>query len=608
MITKPHYRYVILQIEDDILTSRTQAALLGSEGYEVLTAGSGEEALIILDTHNPDLVLMDIDLGGDRMNGVETAKRILVKNPLPIVFITGHTEKEYADRVRGIPRYGYVVKSSGTFVLIQAVEMALELHEKEKELRKQKDLLEATFSSIQEGISILDQQLTIQHVNTVMESWYPESLPLLGKKCYEAYHKRTGPCKICPSLRALKSGILESDTVQARSGGPKSKWLEVFSYPIRIAGNGRFSGVVEFVRDITERKCTEDALKEAEARWKFALEGAGDGVWDWNAQTNRVYFSSQWKKMLGFKEDEIGESLSEWSELLHPEDKERCHIDLQDHLDGKTPYYRNEHRIRCKDGMYKWILDRGKVVERTEDGKPLRVIGTHADITERKTMEEKASDLLEEKEQLLKEMNHRIKNNLSLVSSLLHLKHESLKGKADLTDVEHQIDAIRIVHEKLQNLDDITSIPFKEYVEDLLVTIFSSFTSCLISYRVMSEHFQLPTKIMVPLGLITNELAMNTMKYGFPGRRADNSKGSIPPNDTCKGVGDFSVNLKKDASQEEYILVISNNGPPFPEDVDIHNPESLGLGLVVALADQINASLELKRTPHPEFIFRFSLK
>ncbi len=77
MITKPHYRYVILQIEDDILTSRTQAALLVSEGYEVLTAESGEEALIILDTHNPDLVLMDIDLGGDRMDGVETAKSIL---------------------------------------------------------------------------------------------------------------------------------------------------------------------------------------------------------------------------------------------------------------------------------------------------------------------------------------------------------------------------------------------------------------------------------------------------------------------------------------------------------------------------------------------------
>jgi PAS domain S-box-containing protein len=140
--------------------------------------------------------------------------------------------------------------------------------------------------------------------------------------------------------------------------------------------------------DITERKRSEDALQESEARWQFALEGAVDGLWDWNVVTNRVFFSSQWKAMLGYEEHEIEDSLVEWEKRLHPDDRELCYADLQKHFCGETHIYRSEHRILCKDGTYKWILDRGKVIEWTDDGKPLRVIGTHSDITERKHAEE----------------------------------------------------------------------------------------------------------------------------------------------------------------------------------------------------------------------------
>ncbi len=117
-------------------------------------------------------------------------------------------------------------------------------------------------------------------------------------------------------------------------------------------------------------------MRESERRWQFALEGAGDGVWDWNAQTNNVFFSRQWKAMLGYGDDEIGDSLDEWDKRVHPDDRDRCYEDLEKHFRGETSEYRNEHRLLCKDGTYKWILDRGKVVERTEDEKPLRVIGT----------------------------------------------------------------------------------------------------------------------------------------------------------------------------------------------------------------------------------------
>jgi diguanylate cyclase (GGDEF)-like protein/PAS domain S-box-containing protein len=131
------------------------------------------------------------------------------------------------------------------------------------------------------------------------------------------------------------------------------------------------------------------ALQESEEHWRLALEGSGDGVWDWHVPTSTVWFSKQFKNMLGYAEDEIGTGLDEWSSRVHPEDMPYVMADLQSHLDGQTATYINEHRIRCKDGSYKWILDRGLVISRDATGEPLRVVGVHTDITERKLSEKK---------------------------------------------------------------------------------------------------------------------------------------------------------------------------------------------------------------------------
>ncbi len=160
--------------------------------------------------------------------------------------------------------------------------------------------------------------------------------------------------------------------------------VEVYSGPVVVSGQ---TLLYSLVHDISERLKAELDLKISEERWKYALEGATDGVWDWSVPTNKVFYSTQWKAMLGFEENEIGDSLDEWSKRVHPDDYDYTIRIVQDHLEGKTDFYSCEHRVVCKDGSYKWILDEGKVVQRDAFGKPLRAIGTHKDISKRKSQE-----------------------------------------------------------------------------------------------------------------------------------------------------------------------------------------------------------------------------
>ncbi|WP_353252212.1 PAS domain S-box protein [Salinisphaera sp. PC39] len=132
---------------------------------------------------------------------------------------------------------------------------------------------------------------------------------------------------------------------------------------------------------------SERGAGDDESWWRHAVEAGGLGVWDWHVPSGRVRFSREWKAMLGYADHEIGDSLEEWCSRIHPEDRGRCETDLQAHLDGITESYVNEHRMRRKDGDWMWILDRGRVIERDTDGRPLRMIGTHVAIDERKRVE-----------------------------------------------------------------------------------------------------------------------------------------------------------------------------------------------------------------------------
>lgn len=139
--------------------------------------------------------------------------------------------------------------------------------------------------------------------------------------------------------------------------------------------------------DVTDRKQAELALRQSEALWRLALESAGDGVWDWNLQTGEEFLSRSIKAMFGFDEPDLAHLAAELDGRTHPDDLAQLEADRRAHFDGTTPVYRNEHRVQCKDGSWKWVLSRGMVIARDDAGQPLRMVGTHTDITEVKQAE-----------------------------------------------------------------------------------------------------------------------------------------------------------------------------------------------------------------------------
>lgn len=191
---------------------------------------------------------------------------------------------------------------------------------------------------------------------------------------------------------ALSEGIAATDEITRRAveyrvilPDGSTRWLAV---QVRVhfagTGNGRHPVFAYGTsQDISERKRTDDRSRANEERLILALEGAEQGVWDWNVADGTVFFSKVWSTMLGYAEGELAGRFDDWASRVHPDDLVRCRKELDSHFAGETPSYRCEHRVRCKDGSYKWILAQGQVFTRTPGGKPLRMLGTHTDITER---------------------------------------------------------------------------------------------------------------------------------------------------------------------------------------------------------------------------------
>lgn len=255
-------------------------------------------------------------------------------------------------------------------------------------------LLQTTLASISQGIFMINAEGRIITFNPrVCELLdLPESLmatrPTLAEiTLYQLARGDFGPqaSEVDAPVRGYIMGVVDGHTP------------DLLPYYLRRTLAGRTleirtqalvtGGMVRTFTDVTDYVQAQAELLESESRWKLALESSGDGVWDWHIQTGEEFFSKRLLEMYGFGEHELTDQAAELDGRTHPDDVARLNQDRQAHFDGITPTYINEHRILCKDGRWKWVLTRGTVISRDAQGQPLRMIGTHTDITERKVSE-----------------------------------------------------------------------------------------------------------------------------------------------------------------------------------------------------------------------------
>jgi PAS domain S-box-containing protein len=244
------------------------------------------------------------------------------------------------------------------------------------------DYLQLIFDNLEESIVLLDKNLVILQSNKAATEgiWAKAGLCLLpGLNILDSVAKER-----LPLLKEIFADVLQGNkrtTEYAHQQNGVVYYFDTVMLPARNSFH-EIVGIIIYSKDVTERRTSENLLKEAEERWQFAFEASHQGAWDWDLQTNEIVYSGSYKKLYGFTEDEIANDPLEWNTRIHPDDRQRIEQDITNHLHSENDYYETKYRIRNKDGSYKWILARGKIIDRDSSGKALRMIGTHTDLTE----------------------------------------------------------------------------------------------------------------------------------------------------------------------------------------------------------------------------------
>jgi PAS domain S-box-containing protein len=253
---------------------------------------------------------------------------------------------------------------------------------------KNKSMLNAIAGSSGIGMCVINPDHTIAWYNDLHAKWFGALEKTKGRNCFEVFEGRDTICPDCPSRVSFQTGgvaVAERTGITTSAGADRI--VALTTSPLRDA-DGDVIQVVEIAQDITERKRAEEELRESHERLGLALDGGELGMWDWDLRTDAVTYSDRWAQMLEYRPDEVEPSVDFFRRHVHPEDLPAVLDRLAGHVEGRTRAYASEHRLRTKSGGLFWAMDRGRVVESDQDGRPVRVAGIIADITERKRAEE----------------------------------------------------------------------------------------------------------------------------------------------------------------------------------------------------------------------------
>jgi PAS domain S-box-containing protein len=384
-----------------------------------------------------------------------------------------------------------------------------------------------------------------------------------------------------------KEKIPPIQTVNKRKDGT------VFCSEITVTGY-RINGELYMfaaLRDITVRKEAEEALIRSETRFKQVVENAREWVWEVDPKGVYTYASPVVKQILGYEPEEIV-GKKHFFDLFHPEDIEITRELAFKYFTERKPFHNFLNRNVHKNKKPVWLLTSGvPILDEKEDLLGYR--GVDTDITELKRSEERVKVSLKEKELLLKEIHHRVKNNMAVIQSFLQLQSRYVKEERYrnmFLESVTRINSMARIHEKLYRSGDLSKIQFDDYIREMVDSMYMSYgldpRKVILKKEV--EKVVLGIDAAIPCGLIVNELVSNSLKHAFPEGKE----------------GEIKVVLRINA-KNEVELTVRDNGMGMPKDLDLSKTDSLGLTLVNALTMQLKGSIELKREEGTEFRISF---
>ncbi|OPY70039.1 MAG: Cyclic di-GMP phosphodiesterase Gmr [Syntrophorhabdaceae bacterium PtaU1.Bin034] len=375
-------RAVALVADDEPMLRLLAVKALQKARFEVHEAENGEEAISLFDRFLPDIVMLDVMMPVmDGFSACAGIRRHPHGRHTPVLMVTGLDDVESIQRAYEAGATDFVTKPINWLILGHRVRYMLRASKSMEALQRSEAKNRALLNAVP------DLMLRVGRVGELLEFKEAKREPIFALKEEDIGRpiSRVLPVEMAREMadsvrKVLKTGDIHVFEHQFVGNGTTRM------YESRIGPSGADEALA-IVRDITERKEAEKALRDSEERYALASQGANDGLWDWNLKTNEIHFSSRWKAMLGYGDNEIGNTTEDWLSRIHPDDLDRVKVELNAHLNGASPHFESEYRLLHRDGAYRWMLSRGLAV-RDSEGMLYRMAGSQTDITERKGLSE----------------------------------------------------------------------------------------------------------------------------------------------------------------------------------------------------------------------------
>jgi len=564
----------ILLVEDEILIAMAETKQLEKEGYRIIHSLSGEKAidLVCVKGTHVDLILMDINLG-EGLDGTETAQEILKYREIPILFLSSHIEKDIVEKTESITNYGYVVKNSSITVLDASIKMAFKLFDAYISIQSQRMDME----SANEEMRVINDHL-VQSENQLIKS--------------EASVRNKLKAILEPEgdITSLElSDIIDSQNIQSlmedfhQLTGILGAILDIKGNILVAAGWQDICTKFHRCNPVTAKYCKESdtMLTNGVEEGTFKLYKCKNNMWDMVTPLviNNYHVGNIFIGQFIFDDEEPDIELFRTQARRYGFDEDEYLATL-----ARVPRF---SRKTANTGMAFYSKVAKMISELSYSS-----IKLSRTLNEWKNAEGKIRNLLNEKELILKEVHHRIKNNLGVINALLSMQSDNQENpdvRNILLDAASRVESMRVLYDKLYTSGNFQKANLRDYLSLLIREVLNIFPKkCPINLIVDIEDAILDAKLISVIGIIVNELVTNSIKYAFTGRAEGTIK--LESFNTGSGVD----------------IIYKDDGVGIPESVDFGNSTGFGMQLIRMLVEEVAGTIRIDREGGTKFSLSFT--